>query len=82
VSGRTVASGFVFDRHAAAELSVAYRILVPERRLRLGAVVEEVSPQGEQCDDLCPGVIGSTKGTGDDRLPAGGTARPRRTAGA
>jgi hypothetical protein len=33
VSERTVASEFVFDRHAAAELSVAYRILVPDRRL-------------------------------------------------
>ena len=32
VSDRSVDSEFVFDRHGAAELSVAYRILVPERR--------------------------------------------------
>jgi hypothetical protein len=48
VSTRTVEAQFVFDRHGAAELSVAYRILVPERRARIGAAAEEVSPADEQ----------------------------------
>jgi hypothetical protein len=59
VGARSQANSFSTAR--AAELSVAYRILVPERRLRLGAVVEEVSPQGEQCGDLRPGVLGQAK---------------------
>ena len=45
VSERAVETEFVFDRHGAAELSVAYRILVPERRPRIGAAAEEVSPR-------------------------------------
>jgi hypothetical protein len=40
---RALTSEFVFDRHMTAELSVAYRILVPQRQLRLGAGAEEVS---------------------------------------
>jgi hypothetical protein len=34
VSGRVVETVFVFDRHAATDLSVAYAILVPERAAR------------------------------------------------
>ena len=44
MSERAVALECVFDRHAAAELSVAYRILVPDRRRRLGVAAEEASP--------------------------------------
>ena len=32
---RVVETEFVFDRHAAADLSVAYAILVPQRRARV-----------------------------------------------
>jgi len=81
VSTRAVASEFVFDRHGAAELSVAYRILVPERRLRVGAATEEVSPH-EQRSDLRPGVLCPAEGAADDRLADRGAARPRRAAGA
>jgi hypothetical protein len=38
VSGRVVETVFVFDRHAATDLSVAYGILVPERVTRPIAV--------------------------------------------
>ena len=34
VNGRQVEAEFVFDRHAATDLSVAYAILVPQRRAR------------------------------------------------
>ena len=34
--GREVEAVFVFDRHAATDLSVAFAILVPQRRARLG----------------------------------------------
>lgn len=34
MSGRVVETVFVFDRHAATDLSVAYGILVPERAAR------------------------------------------------
>ena len=35
VNGRQVEAEFVFDRHAATDLSVAYAILVPQRRARI-----------------------------------------------
>ena len=36
MNGRQVEAEYVFDRHAAADLSVAYAILVPQRRARTG----------------------------------------------
>ena len=36
MSDRVVDTEFVFDRHAATDLSVAYAILVPQRRTRIG----------------------------------------------
>jgi hypothetical protein len=79
VSDRSVASEFVFDRHGPAELSVAYRILVPERRRRVGAG-EEGRPPDEQRSDLRPGVLGPAEGAADDRLADRGAANPRRAA--
>jgi len=73
VNERVVASEFVFDRHGAAELSVAYRILVPERRRRRGVATEEVSPRNEQRSDLRPGVLGPAEGAADDRFADRGT---------
>jgi hypothetical protein len=35
VNDRVVETEFVFDRHAATDLSVAYAILVPQRRVRI-----------------------------------------------
>ena len=55
MSGRVLETEFVFDRLQAAELSAAYRILVPEgpsRSVRVGqevsraAVPRNRSPQG------------------------------------
>jgi hypothetical protein len=35
VNERVVETEFVFDRHAASDVSVAYAILVPQRRARI-----------------------------------------------
>jgi hypothetical protein len=52
VSGRVVETEFVFDRLQAAELSAAYRILVPERPSRSVRAGQEASCADEQCSDL------------------------------
>ncbi|HEX3312268.1 MAG TPA: hypothetical protein VHS32_39000 [Streptosporangiaceae bacterium] len=44
MSGRVVETVFVFDRHAATDLSVAYSILVPERAARLIAAPGPAGP--------------------------------------
>ena len=41
MNGRQVETVFVFDRHAATDLSVAYGILVPQRRARTGRAGQE-----------------------------------------
>ena len=41
MSDRAVETEFVFGRHAAAELSVAYEILVPQRRARIVRAVRK-----------------------------------------
>jgi predicted site-specific integrase-resolvase len=41
MSGRAVEAVFCFDRHAATDLSVAYAILVPARRARIGRSGQE-----------------------------------------
>src|SRR5450759_3889571 len=76
--GETV---FVFDRHAAPDLSVAYAILVPARRARLRAG-QKGRPPHDQRGDLRPGVVGPAAAGRDDRVPDGGAARARRAAGA
>ena len=67
----------VFSRHAAAEMSVAYGILVPQRRARTAAG----APEGGDRDgssDLRAGLQRPAGEGRDDRLPAGGPARARR----
>ena len=44
VSDRAVEAEFVFGRHAATELSVAYAILVPQRRARIARAGQEGRP--------------------------------------
>ena len=44
VNGRAVEAEFVFGRHAATELSVAYAILVPQRRARIARAGQEGRP--------------------------------------
>ena len=41
VNGKAVEAEFVFGRHAAADLSVAYAILVPQRRARTARAGQE-----------------------------------------
>src|SRR5215218_2784252 len=62
VSGRVVETEFVFDRLQAAELSAAYRILVPERPSRSVRAGQEASCADEQCRDLRPGLLGAAEG--------------------
>ncbi len=72
-----VESVHVFSRHAAAEMSVAYGILVPQRRARTAAP----APGGGEHDgsgDLRPGVQRPAGEGRDDRLPAVRAARARR----
>ena len=66
MSGRVVETVFVFDRHAATDLSVVYAILVPQRRARIGAG-QKGRPTDDQRGDLCPGVLGPAKERRDDR---------------
>ncbi|MER5918042.1 hypothetical protein ABT124_49300, partial [Streptomyces sp. NPDC001982] len=47
----------VFDRLAAAGLSAAYAILVPQRRARLRAG-QEGAPHHDERGDLRPGLLG------------------------
>jgi hypothetical protein len=86
VNERVVETQFVFDRHAATDLSVAYTILVPQRRARVDRAGQEGRPQHVQQHVqrgyLCPGVIGPAEEGRDDRLANGGAARARRAAGA
>ena len=81
MSDRVVDDVFVFDRHGATDLSVAYAILVPERRARIARAGQKESLSDEQCGDLCPGVFGPAEEGRDDRVADGGAAHPRRAAG-
>ena len=63
-----VETEFVFDRHAATDVSVAYAILVPQRRARIEATGQEGRTRHDQRGDLCPGVFGPAEEGRDDRL--------------
>jgi site-specific DNA recombinase len=52
-----VETQFVFDRHAASDVSVAYTILVPQRRTRLERAGQEGRVRDDQRGDLCAGVF-------------------------
>ena len=56
MNNRAVETESVFGRHAATELSVAYAILVPQRRARIARPGQEGRPQHEQRGDLRPGL--------------------------
>ena len=58
VNDRLVETEFVFDRHAATDLSVAYAILVPQRRVRIARSGQEASLCHDECGDLRPSVLG------------------------
>jgi hypothetical protein len=67
----------VFDRHAGADLSVVYGILVPQppaRTVRAGA--EGVVYEQQQCGDLRPGVFGPAAQGRHDRVTDRGVTRP------
>ena len=55
VNGRRVEAEFVFDRHAATDLSVAYAILVPQRRARTGRPGQEGHADDER-GAVCTGL--------------------------
>ena len=80
VSGRAVEAEFVFGRHAAAELSVAYAILVPQRQARIARAGQEGRPPRDQRGDLRPGLQRPAEEGPDDRLADRGAARARRAA--
>ena len=67
----------VFSRHAAAEMSVAYGILVPLRRARTTAPGAEGAGDDER-GDLRAGLQRPAGEGRDDRLPARRAARARR----
>ena len=67
----------VFSRHAAAEMSVAYGILVPQRRARTAAPAAEGGNR-DGSGDLREGLQRPAGEGRDDRLPARGPARARR----
>ena len=56
VNDRAVETEFVFGRHAATELSVAYAILAPQRQARIVRSGQEGRPQHDERGDLCPGL--------------------------
>ena len=74
---RRVEAEFVFDRHAATDLSVAYGILVPPRRARIARAGQEGQPD-DDCGALRPGLQQAAGQRPDDRLADRGAARPRR----
>jgi hypothetical protein len=82
VSEWVVEAEFVFDRHAATDLSVAYTILVPQRRARVERAAQEGRVRHDQRGDLCASVLSTAEERRDDRIANRGTARARRAAGA
>ena len=78
VSDRAVETEFVFGRHAATELSVAYAILVPQRRARIVRPGQEGRPPRDQRGDLRPGLQRPAEERRDDRVADRGAARARR----
>ena len=54
MNDRVVSTEYVFDRHAATDLSVAYTILVPQRRARVQQDAKEGGPRNDKRGNLCP----------------------------
>src|SRR6266581_4083061 len=77
VSSRAVEAQFVFGRHAGAEVSAAYAILVPARRARIARSGQEGRLPDDQRGDLRQGVLGPAEERPDDRLADSGVARAR-----
>src|SRR6266571_2743094 len=72
-----VVAQFVFGRHAGAEVSAAYAILVPARRARIARSGQEGRLPDDQRGDLRQGVLGPAEERPDDRLADSGVARAR-----
>jgi hypothetical protein len=77
MNGRALELGYVFDRHAQADLQAAYAILVPQRRARGRAAQAQGGSPDDQRGDLRPGVVGPAENRPDDRLADSGAARVR-----
>jgi hypothetical protein len=78
VTGRAVELEWVFARHAGADVSAAYAVLVAPRRARTRAAQVEGGRSGDQCGDLRAGVLGAAEEGPDDRLADREPARARR----
>ena len=78
VNDRAVGTEFVFGRRAAADLSVAYAILVPQRQARMVRPGQEGRPPHDKRGDLRPGLQRPAEERRDDRLADRGAARARR----
>ena len=63
-----VETEFVFGRHAAAELSVAYAILVPQRRASIARAGQEGRPPHDERGDLREGLQCPAEEGRDDRV--------------
>ncbi|CAI7980718.1 hypothetical protein FRAHR75_890029 [Frankia sp. Hr75.2] len=70
---RAIALEHGFDRYAVRDLSIAYGVLVPPRRLKIQTDQQTGDVHGER-GGLCPGVVGPTEEERDDRLADGGAA--------
>ena len=78
VNDRAVETEFVFGRHAATELSVAYAVLAPQRQARIARAGEEGRPPRDERGDLRPGLQCPAEEGRDDRVADRGAARARR----
>ena len=63
-----VSAEFVFDRHAGADMSLAYAILVPQWQAGTGRASQEGGLH-DQRGDLRSGVVGSAEEGRNDWLP-------------
>ena len=68
MNDRAVEAEFVFGRHAATELSVAYAILVPQRQARIARPGQEGRPPRDERGDLRPGLQRPAEEGRDDRV--------------
>ncbi len=73
MNSRTIALEYVFDRHAARDLSIAYGVLVPQRRLKIQNSQQGGEPH-DHSGDLCPGIVGPAEEERDHRFADGGAA--------
>ena len=80
MNSRSVEAEFVFDLHAATDLSVAYAILVPQRRARTGRPGQEVHADDKRVA-VCTGLQRPAEESSDHRVADPGAAAHARQLG-